>query len=396
MKLISKTLFILLLTSYSFFAYPIWFEGPGEAIINDGQIATARQQAVKDALLSLMYHGGASVSSLQTIKSGVLEVDKLTVRTNGEVVDMHLLTEKIVNDKLKVTISADIYPFDSCKKDNYAKSLFVGPITLDTPEQAQLGGLYQLPETVTKRLYKHFKTKNKQINARQVRTRAIAFNNSSSEDIESQMLSVAQDISSQYDVQYILFGNINDMSSYDENSTNFLGVSENVKNRNYHMQIYVIDGVNKEMVFQKSYGAHSAWPFDITMRLNPNESTFWSTDYGKLINYFINESANEVENAFACEPTLASIVSIYNNDNLVINIGKVNGVRKGDKFKLIRKQYVNFQNIDAQEAIFDAEDIVFKVMSVQSTRAILKTADASNMANIQIRDILTPVTEDDF
>ena len=396
MKLISKTLFILLLTSYSFLAYPIWFEGPGEAIINNGEVAVARQQAIKDALLTLMYHGGASVSSLQTVKSGVLEIDKLTVRTNGEIVDMHLLTEKIIKDKMQVTISADIFPFNSCKRDNYAKSLFVGPLTLDRPEDAQLGGLYKLPEVISQRLYNHFKQNSRQIDARHIRTRAIAFSNNSADNIESQMLSVAQDISSQYDVQYILFGNINDMSNYNESADNLLGLISTVKQRNYQMQLYVVDGINKEIVFQKNYSAHSEWPFDITMTFNVSGNTFWASDYGKLINYYINESVQDIENAFACEATLASVVAIYNNDNLVINLGKTNGVRKGDKFKLIRQQNISFQNIGAQEPIFNPDDTLLEVVSVQSKRAILKTMNATDIANIQIRDILTPATDDDF
>jgi hypothetical protein len=393
---ICKTLFILLLTSYSFFAYPIWFEGQGEALIIDGQVATAREKAIQDALLTLMYHGGASINALQIVKSGVLEIDKLTVRTNGEIVDMQLLTEKIIDDKIQVTVSADIYPFDTCKKDNYAKSLFVGPIQLTTPKDAQLGGIYKIPEEVATRLYSRFKTDSRQVDARHLRTRQIAFNNNTSDDIERQMLSVAQDISSQYDVQYILFGRINDMSDYNEINTTFGIASTPIKYRNYQMQLYVIDAINRKTVFQKKYEASREWPFNVTMKLDVAGSAFWYSDYGKLINFYIEQSVTDIENTFSCETTLASVVAIYNNDNLVINLGQENGIRKGDRFKLIRQQFLTFQDKGSQEPFFNQDDTVLEVISVQSKRALLKATNGADMANIQIRDILSPITDDGF
>jgi hypothetical protein len=397
MRRICKTLFILLLTTYSFLAYPIWFDGQGEALIIDGKIAAAREKAIQDALLTLMYHGGASINALQVVKSGVLEIDKLTVRTNGEIVDMHLLSEKIIDDKIQVTVSADIYPFDSCKKDNYAKSLFIGPIQLDKPMHAQLGGLYQLPEEISQRLYYRFATDSRHIDVRHLRTRQIAFNNSSSNDLERQMLSVAHDISAKYDVQYILFGRINDMSDYNESNPTLLGLGNaTVKQRNYKIHLYVIDAINNKTVFQKSYEGSQEWPFDATMKLDVASNTFWYSDYGKLINLFIEQSVEDIENAFSCQTTLASVVAIQNNENLVINLGQNNGLRKGDHFKLRRQQSFTFQDSGSQASLFNQDNTILEVIAVQPKLALLKTTGDADMANIQIRDILAPLTDDDF
>jgi len=391
-----KTFIFLLIASYSFSANALWFEGDGESLIINGDIAAAREKAIQNALLTLMYHGGASVNALQVVKSGVLEIDKLTVRTNGEIVDMHLLTENIINDSIQVTVSADIYPFDSCKKDNYAKPLFVGPLELVTPSQAQLGGIYKIPEEIGQRLYSQLQTSSRQIDARQLRTQPIAFNNNNSNDIERQMLSVAQDIYAQYDVQYILFGKITDLSDYNE-STTILGVpTSTTKYRNFQMQLYVIDAINNKTVFQKKYQASREWPFDVTMRLDTSGSVFWYSDYGKLVNFYIEQSIEDIEGAFSCETTLASVVSIYNNENLVINLGQENGVRKGDRFKVLRNQFISFQDSGTHGSLFNEDDTVLQVVSVQPQHALLKATNIADMANIQIRDILTPVTDDDF
>jgi len=210
------------------------------------------------------------------------------------------------------------------------------------------------------------------------------------------MISVAQDIYAQYDVQYILFGQITDLSDYNENST-VLGVTTaTTKYRNFQMQVYVIDAINKKTVFQKQYQATRKWPFDPTMRLDTSGSVFWYSDYGKLVNFYIDQSIDDIKSAFSCETTLASVVSVYNNENLVINLGQKNGVRKGDHFKVLRKQFVSFQDSGVHGALFNQDDTILEVVSVQPQRALLKATNVADMANIQIRDVLSPVTDDDF
>ncbi|MGY5451489.1 flagellar assembly protein T N-terminal domain-containing protein [Agarivorans sp. MS3-6] len=376
-------------------SYAVWFEGEGQAKIRDGQVDVARQQAIKDALLTLMYRGGASVKSLQVVKSGVLETDELTVRTNGEVYDMKLLVETINEDQITVKVAADIFPLNSCEKDSYAKTLFVGPFQLQKREHAQLGGIYRTPEEVSQRLFYRFKNKSKRIDARHLMTRQIAFDGRYSNDIEPQMLKVARSLSSQYDVQYILFGKIIDMSSYNETTSNLLGINSTVKQRNFQLRLYVIDGINGETILRKSYGSNREWPFDVTMKLDVTGETFWSSDYGKLIDSYIDQSVVDVEDALYCRQSLAKVVGLY-NDQVVINIGQTNGVRKGDKFELVRQQYLMHLDGGLRGPIFNADDTQLTVVSVQSDRSVLRTERFSDMANIQIRDVLVAVSDDPF
>ncbi|MDO6687824.1 MULTISPECIES: flagellar assembly protein T N-terminal domain-containing protein [unclassified Agarivorans] len=376
-------------------SYAVWFEGEGQAKIVDGQVDKARQQAIQDALLTLMYRGGASVKSLQIVKSGVLETDELTVRTNGEVYDMKLLVETIEDDQMTVTVAADIFPLNTCEKDSYAKTLFVGPFQLQKREHAQLGGIYRTPEEVSQRLFHRFKLKSKRVDARHLMTRQIAFDGRYANDIEPQMLKVARSLSSQYDVQYILFGKINDMSSYNETSTNLLGMKSTVKQRNFQVKLYVIDGINGETILRKSYGSNREWPFDVTMKLDVTGQTFWSSDYGNLIDSYIDQAVVDVEDALYCRQSLATVVGLYNGQ-VVINIGQTNGVRKGDKFELVRQQYLMHLDGGLRGPIFNADDTQLTVMSVQSDRAVLATKRFSDMANIQIRDVLVAVDNDPF
>ncbi|WP_432460430.1 flagellar assembly protein T N-terminal domain-containing protein [Agarivorans sp. QJM3NY_25] len=375
--------------------YGVWLEGEGQARIIDGQVDTARQQAIQAALITLMYRGGASVKSLQVVKSGVLETDELTVRTNGEVYDMKLLVETIKEDQIMVKVTADIFPLNSCEKDSYAKTLFVGPFQLQKREHAQLGGIYRTPEEVSRRVFHRFKQNSKRVDARHLMTQQIALDGRYSHDLESQMLTFARSLSEKFDVQYILFGQIVDMSSYNETSTNLLGISDTVKQRNFQMKLFVIDGINGETVLRKNYGSNREWPFDVTMKFDVTGETFWSSDYGKLIDSYIDQSVQDVEDSLYCRQSLAKVVGIYNGQ-VVINIGRVNGVRKGDKFELVRQQYLMHLDGGLKGPIFNADNTQLTVVSVQSDRAVLSTQRYSEMANIQIRDVLVAVNQDPF
>ncbi|WP_094751838.1 flagellar assembly protein FlgT [Psychromonas sp. CD1] len=390
----SMKIFCLLIL-FSCSAHAIWFEGEGNAPIYKGDVEQARKLAVQDALLSLMYQGGASIRSLQIVQSGVFEAQQLSIRTNGEIHEMHLLAETIKNKKISVTITADIYSLQNCQRDGYAKTLFVGPIQLENREQAQLGGLYNIDEEISKRLFNSFHANTSKIDARYLMTRPLTSNTNSYYNIENKMLNLSRDLAAQFDVQYILFGRIEDMSSYTK-SDSILGIeTTSINMRNYRIQIYVIDAINKETVFRRSYATDAPWKFDFTRQFDIQSNTFWSSEYGEKINDISQKIIRDVNDALYCEATLASIVATYDN-NIVINIGGKNGVRRGDKFQLIRQRYIFHQDGLSQGPLLNREKITFNVISVQSDRAILNTEKASDLANIQIRDIVTPIIKDDF
>ena len=379
---------------YSFSAYSAWYEAEGEALITNGEIHEARQLAIRDALTSIMYQGGASIRALRVIEQGVLEKKSLIVNTNGEIHDMRLLKESIAGSRIKVKVSADISKLEKCISDNYAKTLFIGPISLQKREHGQLGAIYSAPEEISRRLFYRFKEDSFQIDARYLRTRSIGFDNRYDQDIERKMLTVARDISSQYDVQYILFGKVNDMSSYNKSVIGPILLPTTVRLRNYQLKLYVIDGIKGLTVFRKNYDGVTEWPFDVTMKLDVTGNIFWASDYGIMIDKLINEATKDVQEAIYCKASLATIVNVY-EDKVIINLGQVNGLKKGDKFKLLQQQFLTEQIDNRVKPIFNSSEVEFTVIDVQSDRAVLATKNES-MGNVQIRDILLPVNENYF
>jgi hypothetical protein len=385
--LMASTLFLV-----SFHAQARWYSGEGSAHITQDDIDKSRKQAISNALLAIVHQAGTSVESIQVVKSGVLERDELTVKTNGEIHDMRLVSENVINGVITVSIKVDLYPFASCPQEKYAKTIFVGPFHLQTRQQAQLGGIYHSDEAIAQRLFYQLKDRPTKLDPRYVMTEQIAFTQDDRHNIELQILDVARQIASKHNVQYLLFGTIEDMSDYYEASMGLKGLlfDETVHKRNFQMNIYLVDGINKVTIFQKNYAASSEWPYVMTLKFDVKSNVFWQTDYGKIIDENINQAVKDVQNALYCQPTMATIVAQY-SDQVIMNIGHRNGVEKGDQFQLIRSQYVEQQDSSISGPIFIPDDILLTVVSLQSDRAILKTSDPTDMNNIQIRDMLTPV-----
>lgn len=368
-----------------------WYSSEGSADIIDNDINRARDNAISNALLTVIRSAGTSAESEQVVKSGVLEVDKLSIKSNGEIHDMRVINETILNGFIKVTIQADIYPFSTCPQEKYSKSIFVGPFDLETREHAQLGAIYNADEIIAQRIFTQLKYKSNKLDPRHVMTQSIAFADDTHNNQELQTLQIAREMASKYDVQYLLFGTIKNMSDFYETTSNLL-TDTTVHQRRFQMDIYVVDAINQITILQKQYSALSEWPYSITHKFDLKSNTFWGTDYGRVIDQNINKVVSDVRQALYCQPTMATITAQF-NDQLVMNIGHRNGVKKGDQFQLIRSQSVLHQSNSLQGPIFVPADVILTVVSVQSDRAILKTEDPMDMSNIQIRDMLTPVDE---
>ncbi|WP_245579525.1 flagellar assembly protein T N-terminal domain-containing protein [Aliagarivorans taiwanensis] len=372
--------------------HAVWYEGEGQAMIMNGEVEVARRKAIQEALLNVMYRGGASVRSLQEVRSGILETDSLTVRTNGEIHDFRLLHEKIEDNIITVTISADIFPVNMCSIDDYKKTLFVGPFDIKKLEHAQLGGIYRLGEEVAHRLHRQLSSHSQRFDTRHLMTRAIALGGRHTRDLESQVLDIARTISQDYDVQFVTVGRILDLSHHNEVSTNFLGLSSSERLRNFHIRLMVVDGIRGEIVLRRDYSFQQEWPYDVTLKLDVSGETFWRTHYGQGIEMVIGNMVRDLESELHCKQSLATVVSVFDNQ-AVINLGYSNGVRKGDKFRLVRRQHLMYQTGQVGGPVFNDDEIVLEVVAVQADRAVLTTHDFADMANLQIRDVLVAVND---
>ncbi|MFQ3197755.1 MAG: hypothetical protein ACI81A_001467, partial [Paraglaciecola sp.] len=83
-------LFVLpaLTLMFSLGAQGAWFEASGQAAIHNSDKQAAKQQATQEAIKQALLFAGASVSSVLEMSNGLLEQDRVEIRSSGEVNDL--------------------------------------------------------------------------------------------------------------------------------------------------------------------------------------------------------------------------------------------------------------------------------------------------------------------
>lgn len=362
-----------------------WYTGEGTARIVKGDEAAARQKATEDALVNVLFQAGASVQGVQQVAAGVLQVDSLKVRSNGEINAVEMLNESKEADRITIRLRADVFAHQACERDFYKKTLFVGPISIHKREQGQLGEIYRLPDELSRRLYARFIRDSRNVDPRELMTEAIAVPYQSSATRIQSIKRLARELAVEKNVQYLLFGEIADMSSYNETTKNVVRPDSTQKIRNFRLELTLIDGINNEVVMQRTYSDQAPWPFDITMKLDVAGDPFWNSEYGKIIDRILDHASQDIDRNLYCDHTLSQIVAVM-PDSAIIDIGRDNGVRMGDRFKIIHKQITGFGA--NRRPFYTAGKLEFEVVSVQQDRSLLKPLQLPLFGNIQVRDIV--------
>jgi len=143
--------FLLLLLATPLHAQ--WYESTGVAAIKNGNNDLARTKAIENALKKALLVAGASVSSVQQVVNGLLTQDEINIRASGSINSFELIEETYTDNKIEVTIRADIFPQErQCYSSDYKKTLLLTKSTLKHREHANIGGIYALDKALTKRL----------------------------------------------------------------------------------------------------------------------------------------------------------------------------------------------------------------------------------------------------
>ncbi|OZB36153.1 MAG: hypothetical protein B7X50_13355, partial [Alishewanella sp. 34-51-39] len=87
------SLLLLSLSLYSASAAANWYEATGQAPIERGDINSARQAAIADALQRASLFAGAKVQSEQQVIQGILQHHQVTLSSAAELKQVQLLSE---------------------------------------------------------------------------------------------------------------------------------------------------------------------------------------------------------------------------------------------------------------------------------------------------------------
>jgi hypothetical protein len=383
MRLFISAIFILCINNP---ATAQWYEAQGQSTVVQGNTERAKTLAMESALKKALLVAGASVSSIQKTVNGLLTQNEINIRASGTVNSFELIDEVYQGNLVTVRIRADIFSQDKqCFSSDYRKSLLITRSHIQNREQANIGEIYALDNKLMKKLAHSINNKGIYLDTKLLLKSKAQFsrlNNSlQAEAIKSLTMSLAN-IS---DTQYVMYSEINDLSFESITTNSWQFWQNDIFKRQFDISLYVYNGSNGELVFNKTYHNSAPWEFGKRQRVDVNSQVFWQSQYGKSIEKVLNDVIIDIDESMMCQPTRGKIVQIAGN-SLTINLGKRHGVKLGDEFSLLHLNNI-ITDSGKTYAGFNVSPYKVKVTQVSEQSAHAVANDEHLLGNIQLSDL---------
>lgn len=326
---------LIMTTLLSPFANAQWYETQGHAYVANDNQQIARSKAIENALKKALLVAGASVSSVQKVVNGLLTQDEINIRASGSINSLELVEETYTDDIVSVTIRADIFPQQKqCFSSDYRKSLLITKSHIKMREQANIGGIYQLDSSIMKRLSRNINRDGLYLNTKLLLNNNAEFPHYNNTLQAEKIKTITMSLADMTDSQFILFSEIEDISFANSENNSWSFWQENEYDRYFKLGVYIYNGTNGELVFDKSYSRSAPWTFTKRAQVDVNSNAFWSSTYGQIINQTLSDLIIDIDDNMMCQPTRGAIVKVSGNE-ININLGGRHGVKKGDEFSLL-------------------------------------------------------------
>jgi hypothetical protein len=311
---------LLIVLLFSNITQAAWYEVTGTATIV-ASANKARIHALEDALYQAMKYAGADIGSLSGLMP-FLEEDREEYQfTNHEVRYVRVVEKVISGNKMRVTVRADIYPSATgCQVGQYKKTFLVGNIDLAHPRQAVMGQVYKIGDD-----FSH--VVNRQLDAESVSFLSVGTTDYKIDKNQPEMLKM---IAEDNNAQYIIGGTITDLSATIVQKT----LSDDIINRQFALEMQVYDGKTGHEIYNKSYREIANWPFPKTSQVDTRSARFWESSYGEMLLRVSRKIMLDLEAELSCKITLPQVIAKHNKRLVTIDLGRIHGVRVGDKLRL--------------------------------------------------------------
>ncbi|TXH62472.1 MAG: hypothetical protein E6Q86_06600 [Tolumonas sp.] len=385
-----KRWIILLLCLISLPLQAAWYKTIGSAAIINNDEEYARQQAIQDALRQAILKAGASVSSIQKLSNGALTRDDFQIRANSEVRQYQLLDEEIRDARIFVRVRSYIVADRSgCSGGLYAKDISLIRFNWQHKDDARYGQIYQLDRAVTRALFDRLGQQRQVFVTRSWLDNNLGVEPGKIQQGDSDFAQQIQALAVQTDSQYLIFGSIVDASLQQPDQ----GIADNIfpgawfktPLRRFTLQLYLYDGLTGQLLEQPFYQTQANWTFDKEAVVDPISQDFWQSSYGMEITSTLNRITEELKGRLQCERPTARIIRIDGLD-YHINLGKTNGLKVGDRFRILHK--ADFTDVNGQEhALRNAAAGTMEVTKVYPENAVLRPLSQYAAGNIQVSDL---------
>jgi len=363
-----------------------WYEAQGQSVIMQGNSEQAKVLAMENALKKALLVAGASVSSVQKTVNGLLTQNEINIRASGTVNSFELIDEIYQDDMVTVRIRADIFPQNKqCFSSDYRKSLLITRSHLQHREQANIGEVYALDSKVMEKLAYQINNKGIYLDTKLLLKNKAQFSRLNNSMQAEAIKSLTMSLANLSDTQYVMYSEINDLSFTQDATNDWQFWQEDVFTRQFNVSLYIYNGTNGELVFNKTYRDSAPWKFGKRDRVDLHSQVFWQSQYGTAIEKVLNDMIIDIDENMMCQPTRGKIVQIAGN-SLTINLGKRHGVKIGDEFSLLHLKNT-ITDSGKTYAGFNVSPYTVKVTQVSQQSAKAIATDESLLGNIQLADL---------
>ncbi len=365
--------------------FATWYQGSAQQKIEGFDFEKIRTQTIKRAIANAAIQSHSYIQVEDIVLDGLLQSSKTLLRSEGQIRRVEILSESINNDILSVTVKADIKPLSNCQKAPYAKSLLLTQFPILKPSQATQGALFDIGIQTSKRFELQLNAQpkifvNSLLNS--------AFTPDNSLDMEHYLENVGRYLATKYDIQFILFGAIRDISLFEQVKDNIL-IDDVLLRRNFTLQLYLYDAIRGNILLHKNYHDEANWQYKQNHIVDTNNSIFWRTDYGRSVLHTISSAVIDINDILSCQQSLPQIIH-HNNGQLLINIGKKQGVKIGDEFELVNRRLLQGANGKTYPLLSTDHLRTLNVIQVNNQSAVLTSDSLSAVNDRQLFNLVSP------
>lgn len=359
----------------SFSAKASWYEVTGVAAIVSSEKA-ARMHALEDALYKAVQFSGADIGSISNIMP-LLEDERQEYQfTNHEVRYILIEEQKTRGGNMQIKARIDIYPSaNGCHVNQYKKTFLVGNIDVASPQQAVMGKIYKVGDD-----FSH--VVNRQLSQE---SRSFVSVGTTDYEIDKRQPEILKMIAQDTGAQYIIGGVITDLTATIESKL----LKDDVINRQFALEMQVFDGKTGHEVYNKAYREVAKWPFPKTSEVDTRSARFWASTYGSMMLRVSRNIMLDLESQVSCKITLPEVSAVFGN-TVTMSLGRMHGVKEGDKLQLWHTGSFIDQNGLPRNKVSQS-GMTLTVSRVYENEAELTVDRANLAASIQIGDVLQKV-----
>lgn len=303
-------------------AEPVTVEGV--APIMAGDLAQARENAIRDALAEAARLSGVRVDSTTSTDRFLVMVDQTTIRTSARIGQTKVLSESHDEQTYRISLRAEVLPIkddtrSAACRGGYPKRLLVGGFPLLYPEHVRTGETRGYAQFTTNELARFFGAETPVLLA--VDSELMIHYSEAETAVGAQPESAAgliklQDAARQGRAQYVLLGR-------------FRSLEAGKGGRRMELEAMIADGASGAVV-ARSLFRKQAEDADLPERIALGSAQFYESGLGKAYAELLTQVAQWAAASASCLPYFARITRM-DDKTLHLDAGSDQGLSVGDK-----------------------------------------------------------------